>query len=324
MSGSGNLGVPVVKFLVQDGFEIKLIVRNISKAKQLFDGDPKVQFVEADLRDVTSLKSALTGTAYLYLNLSTQTIEKNITFSTEREGIANILEAIDQGSIRQIIAISGLGAFDNVKGPDRFEFIPNIIRKEGHKLIKNSGIPYTILHCSYFADSFVIFRRKHTYSVIGDSQSPIYFTNCRDYTNHLIHAIANEDAYYKEFPIQGREGLAHPEAARTFLDIYSKDTKVAVLPRGIINFMALFSKEMKFVKHMNDYFSSSAEAFIAEEYDTYKTLGEPKYSITDYARLLKKDGIYDFLEKTKIKKTKHTHEINRDHSENSCHYDINQ
>ncbi len=299
IGGTGNLGVPVVKFLLQDGFEIKLIVRNIGKAKKLFGENPKLQLVEADLRDVAGLKSALTGTAYLYLNLSTQTTDINIPFSTEREGIANILEAIDEGSIRQIIAISGLGAFDNVQGPDRFQFIPNVIRKEGHKLIKLSGIPYTILHCSYFADSFALFRRKHTYSVIGDAQSPLYFTNCRDYANYLIHAIANEDAYYKEFPVQGREGIAHPEAARTFLDFFSKDTRVAVLPRGIINFMALFSKEMKFVKHMNDYFSSSSEAFIAEEFNTYKILGEPKYNIADYARLLKKEGIYDFLEKNK-------------------------
>lgn len=297
IGGTGNLGAPVVKFLLQDGFEIKLIARNISKAKQLFGENPKLKLVEADLRDVAGLKSALTGTACLYLNLSTQTTDINISFSAEREGIASILEAIDERSIRQIIAISGLGAFDNVQRPDGFQFIPNVIRKEGHKLLKNSGIPYTILHCSYFADCFVLFRRKHTYSVIGDTKSPIFFTNCRDYANHLIHAIGNENAFYKEFPIQGREGLAHPEAARTFLDIYSKDTKVAVLPGGIINLMALFSKEMKFVKHMNDYFSSSTEAFIAEEFNTYKILGEPKWNISDYARLLKKERIYDYLVK---------------------------
>lgn len=297
IGGTGNLGAPVVKFLLQDGFNIKLIVRNIGKAKQLFGENPKLKWVEADLRDVAGLKSALSGTACLYLNLSTQTTDLNIPFSAEREGIANILDAIDKRSIRQIIAISGLGAFDNVQRPDGFQFIPNVIRKEGHKLLKNSGIPYTILHCSYFADCFALFRRKHTYSVIGDTKSPIFFTNCRDYANHLIHAIANENAFYKEFPIQGREGLAHPEAARTFLDIYSKDTKVAILPGGIINFMALFSKEMKFVKHMNDYFSSSTEAFIAEEFNTYKILGEPKWNISDYARLLKKERIYDYLVK---------------------------
>jgi uncharacterized protein YbjT (DUF2867 family) len=296
IGGTGNLGVPVVKFLLKSGFEIKLIVRNMSRAKQLFNANPELQLIEADLKDVTKLKTALADTEYLYLSLSTQTTDINISFSAEREGISNILEAINKVKIRQIIAISGLGAFDNIQKPGSFEFVPNIIRKQGHKLLKNSGIPYTILHCSWFADSFAIFRRKNTYSVIGDTKSPVYFTNCRDYANHLINAIANEDAFFKEFPIQGTEGLTHPEAARRFLKIFSEKTKVTELPGGIIRILALFSKEMKFVKHMNDYFSNSKEEFIAKEYNTYKVLGEPEYSITDYAQLLKNEGIYDFLE----------------------------
>lgn len=299
IGGTGNLGVPTVKFLLKSGFKIKLIVRNISKAKELFGVETRVQIIEADLMDVSQLKDALADTEYLYLSLSTQTTDVNIPFSTEREGVANILEAINKAKIRQIIAISGLGAFDNVQKPGSFEFAPNIIRKQGHRLLKNSGIPYTILHCSWFADSFAIFRRKNTYSVIGDTKSPIYFTNCRDYANHLIHAIANEEAFYKEFPIQGREGLAHPEAARKFLYIFSKNTKITELPGGIIRILALFSKEMKFVKHMNDYFSASTEEFIAEEYNTYKVLGEPKFNIATYAQLLKKEGIYGYLEKSK-------------------------
>ncbi|MDF1548358.1 MAG: SDR family oxidoreductase [Bacteroidales bacterium] len=297
IGGTGNLGLPVVKFLLKSGFEIKLIVRNIHKAKQLFKPDAMLQLIEADLKNVSELKTALEDTEYLYLSLSTQTTDLNIPFSAEREGIANILEAINKAKIRQIIAISGLGAFNNVQKNGSFEFAPNIIRKQGHKLLKNSGIPYTILHCSWFADSFAIFRRKNVYSVIGDTKSPIYFTNCHDYSNHLIHAIANEEAFYKEFPIQGKEGLAHPEAARRFFDIFSMNTKITELPGGIIRILALFSKEMKFVKHMNDYFSASTEEFIAEEYNTYKILGEPKLSITDYAQLLKEEGIYDFLKK---------------------------
>lgn len=295
IGGTGNLGVPVVNFLLKSGFEIKLIVRNIGKAKELFGANTRVQIVEADLRNVTQLKTALADTEYLYLSLSTQTTDIHIPFSAEREGVAHILESINKVKIRQIIAISGLGAFDNVLKPGNFEFVPNIIRKQGHKLLKDSGIPYTILHCSWFADSFAIFRRNNVYSVIGDTKSPIYFTNCLDYANHLIHAIGNEDAFYKEFPIQGREGLAHPEAAKRFLDIFSKNTKITKLPGGIIRILALFSKELKFVKHMNDYFSTSAEEFIAEEYNTYKILGEPKFNIATYAHLLKKEGIYDFL-----------------------------
>jgi hypothetical protein len=296
IGGTGKLGVPVVKYLLKSGYEIKLIARNIEKANQLFKSVPELNIIKADLKNVPELKTALSDTEYLYLNLSTETTDINIPFSAEREGIANILKAINYDLIRQIITISGLGAFDNVQNPDRFEFVPNIIRKQGHKLLKGSGIPYTILHCSYFADSFAVFRRNGTYSIIGDTYSPIYFTNCRDYSNCLINAIANENAFYKEFPIQGREGLGHKDAAGQFLNIYSGSTRITVLPGKILKILALFSKEMKFVKHMSDYFSSSTEEFIAEEYNTYDILGEPRYSISDYARLLKTEELHHFTD----------------------------
>ena len=295
IGGTGNLGVPVVKFLLKDGFEITLIARNTLKAKQLFETNPMLQIVEADLKNVSELKTALSDTEYLYLNLSTQTTDIKIPFSTEREGVENILKAVNRECIKQVIAISGLGAFDNVQKPNGFEFIPNVVRKQGQKLLKNSGIPYTILHCSWFADSFVIYRRQNVYSVIGNTNDPVYPTNCYDYTRHIIRAIGNPEAFYKEFPVQGDKGLTHPEAAKIFLTTYAKNTKIKLLPVSIIKIMSLFSKGMKYVKHMSDYFTVSKESFLAEEYGTYEILGKPSLSLTQYAAKLKAEKIYDHL-----------------------------
>ncbi len=297
IGGTGNLGVPVVKFLLKAGFEVKLIARNVDKARHIFNDDTKLQFIKADVRNVSELKTALSDTEYLYLSLSTEATDTNIPFSAEREGIGNILEAVNRKCIRQIIAISGLGAFDNVQKPVGFEFAPNIIRKQGHKLLKNSGIPYTILHCSWFADSFVIYRRNNVYSVIGNTTDPIYFTNAFDYTSHLINAVGNPQAFYKEFPIQGETGIKHPDAARTFLHAYSEDAKIKVLPNNIIKIMALFFSKMKYLKHMSDYFTLSREIFLAREYGTYDTLGKPSLSLTQYALILKEENIYSHLEK---------------------------
>lgn len=292
IGGTGNLGAPVVKFLSSFGFEIKLIVRNLEKAKSIFENYPNIEYAIADLTDVNALKSALADTEYLYLNLSTQTLDVNNSFCAEREGVANIMAAINKESIKQIIAISGLGALNNVQKPNGFEFIPNIIRKQGHKLIKESGIPYTLMHCSWFADSFVVFRRNNMYSIIGDARNPIYFTNCYNFAMHLANAVGNPDAYFKEFPIQGNQGYTHPAAAKEFLDIYSPDTKVTTLPHGLVTILALFIKEMKFVKHMSQYFKESSDEFLANDYQTYKVLGEPKLSLTEYAHKVKEERIF--------------------------------
>jgi len=295
IGATGNIGIPIVKNLVNFGYEVKVIVRNLEKARKLFGNLSDVQIIKADLKNISALNIALKHTEYLYLNLSTQTTELNTVFATEREGVANIIEAIDKESIKQIISISGLGAFDNLQDTGSFIFIPNIIRKHGQKIIKESGIPYTILHCSWFVDSFVFYRRNNIYSVIGDTQNPIYFTNCYDFTLMLANAIDNPNALYKEFPVQGTEGSKHPEAAELFLSIYTENSKVKVLPIWIIGIMAIFKKEMKFLKHMSDYFNKSRETFLAEEYETYKVLGNPTLSLTDYAEKLKSEGFYDYL-----------------------------
>ncbi len=297
IGATGNLGVPVAKNLISFGYQIKMIVRDPEKAQNIFGNHPQVEIVLADLTDVPSLKKALKNTAILYLNLSTNITRLNTPFAPEREGMANILEAVDHESIRQIIVISGLGAFDNVDFADNFKFIPNIIRKQGHKLLKNSGIPFTILHCTWFADSFVLFRRKDVYGVIGDTHNPVYFTNAYDYTRHIDNAVGNEAALHKEFPVQGTHGIPHPEAAKKFFAVYNPKVKVKPMPGWILSLAAVFSREMKFVKHMSDYFNRTKETFVAKDCNTYEVLGKPQLSIEEYAKKLKTDGFYDYLSK---------------------------
>ncbi len=48
---------------------------------------------------------------------------------------------------------------------------------------------------------------------------------------------------------------------------------------------------------MSDYFTVSSESFLAKDYGTYDILGTPSLSITQYAEKLKKEKIYDCLEK---------------------------
>ncbi len=290
IGGTGNLGVPVVKNLLSLGFPVKLMARNPGKAEKIFGHSDDLEIVKGDVSDQSSLKDALQGTTYLYLNLSTNATDLDIPFSTEREGIRNIIASVDHNTIRQIIMISGLGALDNHNEPGSFEFVPNIIRKQGHRILKDSGIPFTILHCSWFMDSFLFYRRKDTYTVIGNNVDPIYFTNCHDYTKNLVHALDNKEALFREFPVQGREGIVHSEAARRFFNVYAPSSRVKVMPAWLLNLLSPISKEMKFVRHMSDYSKNSPESFLAEEFGTYRILGNPEWDPEGYAsKLLQKE-----------------------------------
>ena len=287
IGATGNLGLPVTNHLLRAGYKVKAVVRNLKKAEKYFEKENNIQMVYGDLADTESLEKALEDTGYLYLNLSTMTTDVNVPFANEREGVENILKAVNRERIRQILAISGLGAFQKNIVPEKDMFVPNIIRMQGHELLRQSGIPYTILHCTWFMDSFTIYLRNDTYSVIGSNDHPIYFISASDYADQLIRAIGNPGAFNKDYPIQGKEGLPHKEAAEEFFRIYSPEIKVKKLPGGILRIMALFNDQLKVVTAMDRYFRRYKEEFLAQSHGTYKDLGEPKLSLQQYAEKLK-------------------------------------
>ena len=182
------------------------------------------------------------------------TIDPDIPFASEREGIENIINAVNRDRIKQIISISGLGAFQKDILAHVNDFIPNLIRVQGQQIMKDSGIPYTIMHCSWFLDSFAIYQRKGTYSILGYNKHPIFFINGYDYARQIANAIGNEKAFNKEYPIQGKQGMDHLEAAKKFLAIYSPQVKAKPLPMGILRLLALFNKNFKVLKHMATFF----------------------------------------------------------------------
>jgi len=295
IGATGNLGIPVTKNLIALGYEVTLIVRNIEKAKQFFEKNSPVKFVTANLQDVNSLKTALIDSEYLYLNLSSMVSDVNVSFAAEREGVANILEAVNKSKIKQILILSGLGAYQKDFSEYSNKFVPNIIRSQGHELLKKSGIPYTILHCSWFVDSFLLFLRNGSYPIIGNTKNPFYFTNSFDYTNQLSNAIGNQNTFNKEYPIQGKQGVNHADAAKEFFAIFDNTIKAKPLPTGLLRILSVLKKEMKPVKDMAIYFEKSKEQFLAEKAGTYKDLGEHKLSVAEYAEMLKNNHFYDYL-----------------------------
>ena len=92
------------------------------------------------------------------------------------------------------------------------------------------------------------------------------------------------------------EGYKHPDAAKSFLRIYSPKSKVSELPYGVIRFLSLFNKQMKLVKVMCEYSYASKEEFLAEECGTYNVLGKPDLSLNEYATKVKQEGLYSYLE----------------------------
>lgn len=266
IGATGKLAVPTIKRLVENGVAVKAVVRDIESAQEKLP--EQVEIVQGDLEDVNSLRTALDGTEYLYLNLSAP--NPYADFIPEVQGIENILEAARE-QLKQIIQISGLGALHPEYHPTGKKIIDNELRSKGHEIIRNYGIPHTVFHCTWFINALPWFVQEENLFVFGEYKTPMYWTNTTDLADYVTASIANEDAFNKDFALQGEEAMSYPDAAQAFVDIKQ-------LPLNVIN-APVPENDLGHFGDMLRYFEEFEEQFSAK--DTFTVLGKPKLSVKD-------------------------------------------
>ncbi len=267
IGATGKLAVPIINQLLKKGVEVTAIVRDLTRAHNLLPDT--VQFVHADLRDIKSLTVALSGVEYLYLNLSSD--DPSAEFIPEYHGIANIVKALDKSTIKQIIQISGLAAVHSDFHTSAKTFFTNDIRLKGFQLIKDSNIPHTRMHASWFLDAIPWFFKDNKVTIYGDHRYPLFWTNTVDFADQLEAAIGNERAYNADFILQGNEGLTMMDAARIFADSVKSNVEIAQLP---------ISKELGKFGDLMSYFEEFEEQLVAQH--TWDVLGTPKLNAATY------------------------------------------
>ncbi|MBB3696545.1 NAD(P)H-binding protein [Flammeovirga yaeyamensis] len=283
IGATGTLGLPITKKLNSLGVQVKAVVRDIQKAKEILPDS--VEVVYGDVANKESLKVALIGSKTVYLNLNTTTWNVDAPFHVEREGIINVIDVSKELGIQHIMQIVGIDSSHPEFATTGMEYKTNLIRKPAMEYLKNSGINYTFFHCSVFLDSFPSFIQEQEFAIIGNHSYPVYFTNTTQLAGNIFNAIDNEEAHNKAFTIQGKEGVSFPEAAKKFVGIYNSDIKVMEYPLDIIPHLGLPTKEdEQFMEHMLTYVEQLKEEQVSQK--TWEILGEPELSIDDFAKTI--------------------------------------
>lgn len=271
IGATGRLALPVVEALQEQGFEVRAIVRNLEKAKKTL---PKgIKMALADVKDVPSLIRALEGSTHVYINLSAEENDSKSSFFLEREGVANCVEACKAVGVRQILKIGALGAHPDSTSTK--EFYQNQIRREGHRFIEASGIPFTVFHPTWFLDSVRWAIKKNTLQWVGKPVG-FYWTNSKDYAQMVAQAVDNPLAYNKHYVVQGLEKLDYVEVYQR-LKKQQPTLKLQVLPLWIVKTIGFFSPSMKSLAELFEFYEGTTEEFNGAT--TWKELGKPSTSL---------------------------------------------
>lgn len=279
IGATGMLGKPVAKALSRSGFKVTALVRDEQKAKQHLL--PEIQIMRGDIRNEDILNHFLAGKDAVYINLNLEPSEKRNDYHAETDGIKSILTVAKRSGIKRIAMISSL--VKNYQGMNNFNWWVFDIKEEAIRLVKTSGIPYTLFYPSAFIENFAgNYRQGNRILLSGTSRCKMHFISAEDYGNQVARSFQLLTTESRDYAVQGPEAFTADEAAVEFIKHYKKEKlTIARAPLGLLKILGLFSARMDYASHIIEALNNYPEKFEAE--NTWSELGKPTTTIRQFA-----------------------------------------
>ena len=275
IGATGLLGEPVAIHLKQNGYIVRLMVRDIEKAAKRFGDD--FEIVKGNINDVESLEKALDSCFGVHINLSGE---------IEQLGVENVSSVAPKLKLQRITYISGTSV------AEENTWFPLIKRKFlAEKAIRGSGVPYSIFCPTWFMENLPKFVRGSRAFVFGKQPNPYHLIAADDYARMVATSYGLEEAINKRFIIHGPEGIIFHEAVKRYCNIFHPEIKkVATMPYWLATIIASIrgSKEMKFASDFMAAFEKIGEK--GDPSEANNILGTPKIKLEDWLKQ-KKDQI---------------------------------
>lgn len=208
---TGTIGSEVVKNLSKSGTKIRACCHTMSKADKI-KGD-NVEIVEVDYEKPETIESAFHGAEKLFL--LTPVTDKPL------EIVEQLIEQAKKSGVKHIVRLSAYKSGE-----------PNIkifkLHTDGEKLIKQSGIPYTILQPNYFMQNFFMGSqgiKEQNSLFLPYQEAKISLIDARDVGEFAAKILTTEGHEGKTYEITGPESLSMTEAASKLSDALGKEIK---------------------------------------------------------------------------------------------------
>jgi uncharacterized protein YbjT (DUF2867 family) len=201
--GTGRLGAPIVKLLVESGEAVTVFVRPTSDRRRL-DG-LTVNFVTGDLLHADEVAAAFTSRSFhTVVDASARRGTQDSFYDT---AMAHIVRGATENDIRQIIYHSSVGAGDNMGMFPRADFssMRDVLLAKGRaeQILIDSGIAYTIIRNGLLQPDGTLptenARLTHDQSIMGvvtRADLAMLTVQCMDQPdcmNRIYHAV--DDSY---------------------------------------------------------------------------------------------------------------------------------
>lgn len=198
IGATGNIGSEIIKQLAVRGMHPRIATRDLTKAQTQFS--TQTNFVKFDFTRPETFASALTDMQKVFFIAP---------HDHPTESVTQLLEAAQQAGIQHLVFSSGRTTA-TIKGKPLYQV---------EQLVKNSGIPFTIIRPGWFMQNFLTWIGGESlktdgkfYLPAGDSKTA--FIDVRDIAAVAIRCLLEDGHAEKIYELTSDEALNHHEVAQ--------------------------------------------------------------------------------------------------------------
>jgi len=199
VGATGTLGRQIAKKAVEEGHEVRCIVRNPRKASFLQEWG--CELTKGDLLNKDDINYALQEIEAVIDAATCRPDDSKSIYETDWEGKLNLFNECEQNGINRIIFLSILLT-------EEFRNVPLMdVKFCTEKLLEKSEFNYTIFKCAAFMQGvigqFAIPILDSQAVWMSGSPTKIAYINTQDMANIIVSSISNPKTYKLSLPLVG-------------------------------------------------------------------------------------------------------------------------
>lgn len=279
VGATGTLGRQIVRNALDEGFEVKCLVRNFQKAAFLREWG--AQLVQANICGPKSLPPCFEDVTAV-IDAATARPQDSV-YDVDWQGKVNLIKAALDANVERYVFISILNC-------EKYPHVPLMdVKHCTEKFLEESGINYTILRPCGFLQGLigqyaVPILEKQAIWVMGEA-APIAYMNTQDIARFSVRALKVPEANQRSFPLAGTRAWGGYELVRLCERLSGEDAKVSTMSLGLLRGVRAFANFFQWGWQFADRLafaevSAGSVPLDAEMDEVYSTFGLDKSETT--------------------------------------------
>lgn len=274
--GTGMLGAPVVRRLVAERVQVRVLTRDAVRARELF-GDA-VEIAAGDVTRAESLREAVRDCTSLHVSLRGANDARSYE-AVEQRGLGALLDAARDAGVDHVSYLSGAG-----KLAGNEHLLPARTKLAAEANLIASRIPATIFRATHFMESLDLFMRKGSATILGRQPHRYHYLAADDFARMVSRAHAEAPAATRTLYAYGPEAFTMREALERYMAALNPTGRISTLPLPLARVIARVSRnaDLAFAASLFEAFAAIGEE--GDPSEAQRLLGRPAVRLDDWLR----------------------------------------